>query len=270
MNILFKSKKWDKEKDEAIRNRNEFYSHNNVSNNIPIEEININNYIKGYLSGNGLIKDLNSLYYQIGNQYYFMAISDWLMFNDAQKSAIDLYLYLLSKKKSYDLMHNGEKSKNPSIQRAMHNGRDYKLMMCTAIALDQFELIQAYKDYCPIITFIYQQNNERAKELVERIPESVDNSREVYYIEDKFLKKIYLAILHKDEAMFNEELVNRIKKLRKNMVGYLTIIDIISISMIKLGNKQGLNCNFNVIEIPEYFVNSDGIDFTKYKLPDIK
>ena len=199
-----------------------------------------------------------------------MAISDWLIFNDAQKSAIDLYLYLLSKKKSYDLMKTGEKSKNPAIQRAMYNGRDYKLMICTAIALDQIELIQDYKDYCPIITSIYLQNNERAKELVERIPESVDNSREVYYIEDKFLKKIYLAILQKDENMFNEELVNRIKKLRSNMVGYLTIIDIISICLIKLGNKQGLNCKFNVIEIPEYFVNSEGVDFTKYKLPDFE
>ena len=95
-----------------------------------------------------------------------------------------------------------------------------------------------------------------------------DESREVYYTRQQHLKKIYQAIIEKNEKAFNEELIKRIKKCRKNMVGYLTIVDIVSIALIKIAKKAGLNYTFDVIEIPKmYFDETYKIDKEKVKLP---
>lgn len=265
--ILYKTKKWDKEITECNKVREKIKENYGTSS---IEQLNINYFIKEYLSKKGRISDLISLYYQIGGQYYLMAETEWLLCNNAETCAVNLYLYLLSKKISYDLLSSGEKTKNLAIERSMLNNKDFKLIFCTAIALNQFELFEDYQDRCPIITSLYQGKYDYAKILVNQLPETVCEDREVYYKDDEHLKNIYLSILNRDEQKFNEELLVRIKKLRKNMVGYLTIVDVVSIALIKIAEKQGLKYNFDVIEIPRFFIDNFEFDFKSYKLPDIE
>ena len=88
-----------------------------------------------------------------------------------------------------------------------------------------------------------------------------------YYEAVPALKKIYMAIIEKNEKAFNEELQKRIKRYRRNAVGYATEIDYISIALIKMAKKAGINYTVDVIEIPRLFfdesyqINKEQIKF---------
>lgn len=89
-----------------------------------------------------------------------------------------------------------------------------------------------------------------------------------YSVSPEFLNKMYMAIIEHDEKSFNEELAKRIKKYRRNMVGYSTIIDVVSIALIKMAEREEIHCTVDVIEIPEQFFDGTcKIDKDKDKLP---
>jgi len=119
-----------------------------------------------------------------------------------------------------------------------------------------------------LIMLMYCQKYEQANMVLSQLPDELDESREVYYVRPEFLKKIYMAIIEHDEKSFNEELAKRIKKYRRNMVGYSTIIDVVSIALIKMAEREGIHCTVDVIEIPkQFFDGTCEIDKDKDKLP---
>lgn len=125
-----------------------------------------------------------------------------------------------------------------------------------------------FNDDNNLICLMLKQNYDKAKQLIDMLPDEVDESREIYYSKQKHLKNIYKAIVNHDEKVFNEELVKRIKKYRRNMVGYSTIIDIVSIALIKMAKLADVKCTVDVIEIPKmFFDKSYVIDKEKVKLP---
>jgi len=77
------------------------------------------------------------------------------------------------------------------------------------------------------------------------------------YLELKYLKKLYLAIIQKDELAFNKEIVRRIKTYRRNPYTHAVIIDFPTISLIKIATKYGVNYKEHVAEIPEMFLNDN-------------
>ncbi len=272
--ILYRTKKWDKEItqiNEVGKKLEEIYGISSAA------QLNINSYLVNYRKYlNTQTKNVDSsfdfisFYYQLAMQYYIASGENWLLYNDFDSCVGNLYLFLLSMKKAYDLAKNSKVILNPAVKNAMSRD-DIYLIAHSAMAIHQFSLWSDYSYKIQILTAFYQKDLELARKLVEQLPDNVEDNREVYFYDDKFLKKIYLAILDKDEVRFNDELLNRIKKLRKNPVGYLTYVDIVSISLINLAKKQGLNYNFDVIEIPKYFFSDDfKIDTDKYMLPEIE
>lgn len=271
--IIYKTKKWDKEIIQINKVRKKLKENYGLSST---EQLNINSYLVNYrkykatqIESSDDYFDFISLYSQMGMQYYLASGKSWLLYSDIDSCIGNLYLFILSMKKAYDLQKDGKITRNPAVENAM-DGDEIYLIAHSAMAIHQFSLWSNYSPKIKILTAFYQENLELARKFVEQLPDNVEDDREVYFYDDKFLKKIYLSILDKDESRFNDELLNRVKKLRKNPVGYLTYVDVVSISLINLAKKQGLNYNFDVIEIPKYFLSDDlKIDKDKYLLPDI-
>jgi len=142
---------------------------------------------------------------------------------------------------------------------------DYALYELIAVAETNFSIFNRDDN---LICLMLKQKYDDAKKIIDMLPDIVDDSNEVYYVNQKFLKNIYKAIVDGDEKKFNEEIVKRIKKYRRNMVGYSTIIDVVSIALIKMAMKAGIECNVDVIEIPKmFFDESNKIDKDSVKLP---
>lgn len=52
------------------------------------------------------------------------------------------------------------------------------------------------------------------------------------------------------------------------MVGYSTIIDYVSIALIKVAKRKNFECNINVVEIPDMFFSEEiFLDREKLELP---
>lgn len=124
--------------------------------------------------------------------------------------------------------------------------------VCKAIAIDYLDVVA---EYCQdsIVANLFYGNLTKTKEYVEDISSDIEGVQSIYYTELIFLKKLFEAILEKDERKFYTELIYRIKKYRSNMVGYSTIIDYVSIALIKIAKKYEMNCDLKIIEMPEYF-----------------
>ncbi len=72
------------------------------------------------------------------------------------------------------------------------------------------------------------------------------------------IKEIILALINKDEKKLKEELVARIRKYRRNSYdGYLTCLDFVSIAIIKIAQKHGINIEIDIIEIPKFIFDKD-------------
>lgn len=139
--------------------------------------------------------------------------------------------------------------------------------ICKMISVDCFESISEYcKD--TIMGNLFIGNMDKAQKLVVQISNGGENEDDVYYRTPFFVKVLYQAIINKDEKTFNDELCKRVKKYRKNMVGYTTLIDYTSIALIKVARKVGIESNLHIAEMPDFFFKPiDTREIMKQELP---
>ncbi|MDE7202319.1 MAG: hypothetical protein K2O91_10560 [Lachnospiraceae bacterium] len=238
----FKSKKWDKELrnlEEVIKGTNgKFVEFHNLSvlgdfNTLPDKR----KYL-GYLSACVLN------YYSIACDYYIMNNSDY--------RAVD-YIYLsgISGILADRLGKEADRNKY-QYKRISEN----ELSLYELIATDEAE-IDFFKDKDSVIYHIYCGNYDKAECLLQSIEMNDSIEEGCLYDTIEYLKAIYMAIIARNEELFNEELAKRIRKYRKNMVGYSTIIDVISIALIKMARKAEINYHLDVIEIPKIFFDKN-------------
>ena len=106
-----------------------------------------------------------------------------------------------------------------------------------------------------IISYTLTGQYQQAKKLMDKVEDSEDWKG--HLVDYCYVKTIYNCIFNKDQEGFNLALANRIKKYRKNMVGYFPIIDVVSIALIKMAKMQDITCTVDVIEIPPFFINGE-------------
>lgn len=257
MKIDFEGKKWHKEISQFKKIKKEI--NGKFNNN---EEVHIKQFKeleeKDYLR---LYSRLASAYKGMARYYYLDDITNIIMLQYTYLSGLALVLV----KKMYD---GGIRNNYIEIIENQLDEIDYALFQLIATNQLEPQYLEIADD--PLITAMYQEQYDQAKQIIDAIPDPTkeQDSQSVYYLSPMFLKYIYLAIINHDEKAFNEELAKRIKKYRRNMVGYSTIIDIVSIALIKMAKKVGIECNVDVIEIPKiFFDESCVIDKEKVKLP---
>ena len=259
MKLEYKGRKWDKE----VINFRKFKKEVKGS---------FNNNEKYSLSQfeNTCYKDYLSLYFLLAGDYE--ALSRYYYLDDINSAKIVLYTYLsgIAGLISKYLYKNGLRSEdqitNDIIENGIREETDFKLFQLISVGAMSSPLLEMEKDN--LIMLMYEHKYEQAIPLLEALPDEVDDSREVYYLVPEYLKHIYLAIINGDEKGFNEHLTKRIKKYRRNMVGYSTIIDVASIALIKMAQKEGLQCTVDTIEIPKQFFDEKYlINTNECKLP---
>ncbi|MCM1253846.1 MAG: hypothetical protein NC321_13580 [Clostridium sp.] len=265
MKLEYKGKKWDK---EIARIQEYLKEVKGVFKNQEAKEIFKNNELVTINEfSNSKVKDYLRLYNCLSNDYERLAAHNYL--NDITCHEIIKYTYfsgyaMLITKCLYE---QGVRTEyNIIIENAIERKMDYSLFQL--IAVDEIENPYIKSLDNNLIMLMYYQKYEQAKAILNQLPDEPDESREVYYVRPECLKKIYMAIIEHDEKSFNEELAKRIKKYRRNMVGYSTIIDIVSIALIKMAEQEGIHCTVDVIEIPkQFFDGTCKIDKDKDKLP---
>lgn len=255
MKIEYKGNKWDKEvlkyqkmikETKGAINKNELYT--------------IDKFLKEQS------KDYLRLYSRLSGNYERMATYYYL--DDINNVEIKKYTYLsgyamLITKYLYE---KGIRTIYNEIIESDINNIDYAL--CQLIAVEEVDNPYIVSEENNLIMLMYHQKYGQAKLVLQQLADNPDESNEIYYINPEFLKKIYMAIIEHDEKSFNEELAKRIKKYRKNMVGYSTIIDVVSVALIKIADREGLHCTVDVIEIPKQFLDKTCvINKDEVKLP---
>lgn len=254
MNLEFKGSKWDKEVAKYSKmisvtkaiNKNEQFTICKFLDSNP----------KDYLR---LFSRLSSDYERMAAYYYLGDITSKEIIKYTYLSG---YALLLTK----CLYEKGIRTKyNEIIEKQLEN-IDFALYQLIATEGMNNPYISIQEDNLAVL--MYRQKYEQAKLLLSQLEDKPDESNQIYYVSPEFLKQIYMAIIEHDEEKFNKELEVRIKKYRKNMVGYSTIIDVVSVALIKIAEQEGIHCTIDVIEIPkQFFDRTNGIDKSKDKLP---
>lgn len=255
MEIGYKGSKWDKEvanyqkmikETNGAINKNELFTINKF----------VNSGFKDYLR---LFSRLSSNYERMATYYYL---------NDINSRKVKKYTYL----SGYAMLitkYLYEKGVRTEYNEIIENViKDIDFAVYQLIATGEMDNPFMVNQENNLILLMYHQKYEQAKELLYQLEDSTDESKEIYYVKPEFLKKIYMAIIEHDEKTFNQELVTRIKKYRKNMVGYSIIVDVVSVALIKIAERAGLHCTVDVIEIPKQFFDKGiVIDKDEDKLP---
>ena len=255
MSLDYESKTWAKE----VTNFNKYKKEvRGIYNSNEINAINsfINSRNNDYLR---LYSRLFGTYRQMATVLYFENINN--------KKCID-FSYLSGMALIYTKIMYDNDIKT-ELNRILENRiQEIDFALYEMISCNEVNVPFLREDDNNLISLVLYQKYENAKAILSELPDDVDESREVYYVRPVFLKNIYLSIVNHDEKMFNDELTKRIKKYRKNMVGYSTIIDVVSIALIKMAKLAGINCTIDVIEIPKmFFDESYVIDKETIKLP---
>lgn len=259
MILEYKGKKWEKE----IKDNQKFKKVINGAFNS-----NEMHFIKEFEKSG--CKDYLSLYFHLFGTYENMATYYYL--DNIQSRDVIKYTYMsgmakLITKCSYKKgIRTNNNFENSIIQREVIGNMDFSLFQLIAVEEMSSSLLDIEKEN--LIMLMYHQKYEQARSILETLPDNPDESKEIYYEQAVHLKQIYIAIIEKNEKKFNEELAKRIKKYRKNMVGYSTIVDIVSVALIKMAKQAGINCTVDVIEIPkQFFDDRCKINKEECKLP---
>lgn len=172
--------------------------------------------------------------------------------------------------KSYFYAYRMKKACVPTKQAYTNLFSDMEDYLCKAIAIDCFdEFIDCYDD--TIMGSLYLGKKEEARKQIAQLPEVDERRPEVYYIRPRFLKEIYNALLDQEEELLKDELGKRVRKYRKNMIDYATVIDFTTIGLEKTAKKYGMNVDLNIVEIPNYlkeYINAQWFQNLKISFQD--
>lgn len=250
MKIDYKDKNWKKARKKVEKILKDFNNYYDIKSNIYIRE-----------QENNEIKDFVRLYGGLSNSYKSMAETYYITQGEDINIIKWIYLSGYAKLLAHNLIINGYQTKYNNMAK---NILSDDLYLYELIAVDQLKVKESDSN---IICLLYQHNVQKAKQCIENLPTN-DRKSVSYYRKETELKPIFESILYSDEKQFNDEILRRIKTYRKNMEGYETYLDIISIALIKVAKSYGIKCDIDVIEIPKiFFENKYNINKENISLP---
>ncbi len=244
MKIDFQSKKWDKEV-QRLKKWNDSLK-GNYYNNI---RYSFNDVLKQ--------KPYDYVYFYGCSVTDFEIVArSYYIDNKIDKVFENIYLSACAFFCFKDEIKKGSQTTFTAIEEILS---EYEYSVCKLIAVNQLEL---FTSHCKnsIMANLFLGNEENAKKYIALIPDSNDEKESIYYNTPIFLKKIYCAIMDRDAEKFNKLIIQRIKKYRKNVIGYSTIIDYTSIALFKVAEKYGIRKEIDIVEIPQFFWDEITID----------
>ena len=242
MKLPYSTKKWEKE----LKAAQAYDGIISTLNNITMLGNAYDDREKGRLPA---VEDEATLFFLMGNEYRQLADYEYLMNKDSRKSLAYLIKYIELGIKAYSLYQQGEMIKNNAVKNSLSHEDFINELAFTAVAAGKYETVSGVMKGT-VIDALYNGCLDEARDRVSAYTCPTDEGREVYYRDMCFLKNAVIALTDRDTETFSHELEPRIRKYRKNMVGYSTIIDTVSAALIKLAEKAGVKVHIDVIEIP--------------------
>ena len=118
------------------------------------------------------------------------------------------------------------------------------------VALDRTDA-EYFTNKKSVLSCILLNDFELAEQMLSTIEADHELRIGAQYIDLKYLKNLYLAIIHGDEAAFNDEIVRRIRAYRKNPYTHSVVIDFPLVALIKIANRNGIAYLGYAAEIPQ-------------------
>lgn len=87
------------------------------------------------------------------------------------------------------------------------------------------------------------------------------------YQERAYIKQAFISIAEGDEKGLEENIIARIKQMRREAKIEVTMVDIFSLGILKAAKMRGMTCNVNVAELPKELLEDTTIDYDKWQLP---
>lgn len=223
------------------------------------------------------VGDPVSLYFLLSLNYRSFAMDEWILNSSFEKCAENLYLFVLAHIKAYELKNQGIDITNPSVKDLIEKKSNLGDLLYTAISLNETERL---KSCIGADSDIYSFLNDNCRCAVYSLLCGDEEKTEFYIknmnedsFEDETSFKNYInileAVLKRDENKFNLLLAKKIKKQRKEPLGYLTIVDAGSIALIKIAEQYGISYRLNVIEIPNALLADKSFNKEMLELPKV-
>ncbi|MDE6591858.1 MAG: hypothetical protein K2K57_02185 [Oscillospiraceae bacterium] len=224
-----------------------------------------------------LVDDIVSLYYLLSLNYRHLGENEWILGGSYEKCAENLYLFILAYIKAYELSGRGIEITNSSVKDLIGKKAYLGDLLYTAISLNETEMLRSLvgadgdiysflddSSLCAVYS-LFCGDEEKAAVYIKNMNEDSFEDEAAF----KNFKGILEAVLKRDENKFNLLLAKKIKKQRKELLGYLTVADVCSAALIKTAEKYGISYGFKVIEIPEGFLTDKSFNKEKLTLPKV-
>lgn len=218
-------------------------------------------------------RDYRRIYSNLHLEYHMIAGNLYLKNPDDIQCVTYCYLSGLAGIFAYLFDHAvGEKiskqQQNLDITEMEHAVKDFACSILQLYAVNQ-PIPPYMKHINHLYISLFEGDFEKTRSLLSKTGTEFDCSNPDQLWISETERSIIQAILCKDDNALYKSLVQHIKNYRKWPVGYSTFIDIRSIAYIKLARQYGMNCELNIIEIPNMFFDDTicRIDVTEMKLP---
>lgn len=106
------------------------------------------------------------------------------------------------------------------------------------------------QDEQSVLSCMLAGNFGLAQKMLDNIEKDAIPKIGSQYIEVRYLKSLYLAIIKGDEILFNKLIVKRAETYRHNPYDHAIIIDYPLVALIKIAKKYGIDYNESLAEIP--------------------
>ncbi len=222
------------------------------------------------------VGDIVSLYYLLSLNYRHWGMDEWILRGSYEKCAENLYLFILAYMRAYELDGRGIEITNPAVKDFIGKKANHDDLLYAAISLNETEMFKGLdgaegdiysfledSSLCAVYS-LFCGDEEKAAAYIKNMNEDSFENEAAF----KNFKGILEAVLKRDENKFNLLLAKKIKKQRKELLGYLTVVDVCSAALIKTARKYGISYWFKVIEIPEGFLSGKSFDREKPVLPE--
>lgn len=193
---------------------------------------------------------------------HYTSIADYyLQINvDTHKAKENNYLAALASEMLYSLLEKGFSHHVCSSGSPYDfKGKNFNYSR-NAILANEPELALRIATEDTLEGALIMQDYERAQTFLPEDPEDSSICRNE-------LRQCMWAIAHGDEKVFNKYMENRIKMLRRQARLDVTTLDSWGLTVIKLARQRGMECNLNVIELPQSLLDDVRIDTSGLVLP---
>ena len=171
------------------------------------------------------------------------------------------YLFAAALARSHQLSRT-EKINIPAVEHAIRSGQDVTEAICGLIAVNAWDEAEAFAKFAePLYYALLTGDDRTAAEITAHLPDTPPKHPfhfEMHFIGVIFCKAIFQALLENDEVKLRNALLARVMQYRESSWLYSTVLDLVSIAIVKLAERRKIYGTApDIAEIPRIYLDAD-------------